>query len=64
MKKDKIKKRRVNISKITHANGKHLFWYDVDGANRTIVRGSMVEVHEKRDALIGRFKNDNLIVRT
>ena len=64
MKKDKIKKRRVNVSKITHANDKHLFWYDVDGANRKIIRGSLKEVHAQRDALIEKYKNDNLIVRT
>ena len=59
----KAKKRRVNVSKVTHANGKYIFWYDVDGANRKIIRGSMVFVHKERDAVIGRFKNDTLIVR-
>ena len=63
MKKDKIRKRRVNISKVTHANGKYLFWYDVDGANRKIIRGSMKFVHDERDLLIKKFKNDILIVR-
>jgi hypothetical protein len=63
MKNDKIKKRRVNISKITHAGGMCLFWYDVDGVNRKIIRGSMTFVTEKRDALIEKYKNDTLIVR-
>lgn len=64
MKKDKIKRRHVNISKVTHANGKCLFWYDVDGANRKIIRGSMTEVHKKRDDIIKMYKNDILNVRT
>jgi len=64
MKKDKIKKRRVNISKVSHANGVHLFWYDINGANRKILRGTLKEIHEKREALIEDFKNDILILRT
>jgi hypothetical protein len=61
---EKYKKRRINISKVAHANGIHLFWYDINGANRKIIRGTLKEVHVKRDALIEEFKNDILIVRT
>lgn len=64
MKKDKIRRRHINISKVSHVNGVHIFWYDIDGANRKIIRGTLKEVHEKRDALIKLFKNDILIVRT
>lgn len=63
MKKDKTRKKRVNISKISHANGKYLFWYDVDGANRKIVRGNMKFVDAERDLLIKKYKNDILIIR-
>jgi len=59
----KLKKKRVNVSKISHVNDRHVFWYDVDGANRHVVRGTLKFVTEERDALIERFKNDTLIVR-
>ena len=62
--KDKVKKWRINISKVSHANGIHLFWYDINGANRKIIRGTLKEVHEKRDALIKEFENQILVVRT
>ena len=64
MKKDKIKRRRINISKVSHVNGVHLFFYDIDGANRKIIRGTLKDVHVKRDVLIKEFRNDILIVRT
>lgn len=64
MKKDKIRRRHINISKVTHANGVHIFWYDINGASRKIIRGTLKEVHAQRDALIEEFKNDILIVRT
>jgi len=63
MKTEKRKRRRVNISKIMPAGNEYVFWYDVDGVNRKIIRGTMKFVTKEINELIDKYKNDTLIVR-
>jgi len=58
----KLKKKiRVFISKI-HKNptqGNHYFWYQANtGGKRTIVKGSLKVVSDKRTELIEKYKNE------